>query len=79
MTTEQQTKLDGFRAAAKIAFNQAAGTYRRAAGTSYRGYKDPNGRCFVIGDSADDVQNAAITIDGYPAREVFDGFTIMSK
>jgi len=83
ITASQQLQLDGFNAAKEIALNINKGQSRRARvnnmACNYTGYKNGEGRCFVIGDSDSDLQNCTIEIMGKPAREVFEGFSMMSK
>jgi hypothetical protein len=84
MTTAQKQQHNDFKAAKKIALSLPKGTMRRAYNhdnripTNYIGMKDTTGRCWVLGDSIDDVQYPDAYINDQPAREVFDGFTIMS-
>jgi hypothetical protein len=77
MTTTQKKQLEDFRAAKLIAFEMPKGHYRRAKGTNYCGYMSENGQAYVIGDTDEDVQNPDAIIGGKPAREVFEGFTVM--
>lgn len=70
-----------FKVAKQIALSLHPGELRRARFegrvTNYTGLKTPDGRSWVLGDSSADLQNARVTINGQPAREVFEGFTIM--
>lgn len=75
-------KHEQFKAAKKIALMIAKNESRRALyngiPTNYIG-ANINGRMFVIGDSLDDIYNPDATINGKPAREVFEGFTVMAR
>jgi len=83
LTLSQKDQLAAFQAAKQIALTIPAGQYRRARvgdmATNFCGFKSPEGRMFVIGDSIADIQNPDATIEGCPAREVFGEFSIMSK
>lgn len=76
-------QLQGFQEAKNIALKIGKGLMRRASINSvpcnYCGFKDGNGRMWVIGDSIMDIQNPDATINGFPAREIFGDFTVMSK
>lgn len=80
MNDLQKIQLAGFEAAKEIALTLPKNTSRRARvselACNYTGC-NLNGRFFVIGDSENDIQNSSIIIDGKPAREVFEGFSIM--
>lgn len=77
------TQHEHFKAAKQIAINIDKGQIKRArfqnVVTNYCGFKDHNGRMWVIGDSNSDIQNPDAEINGKPAREIFGNFTIMSK
>ena len=81
MTTIEKQHED-FKAAKAIALTIGNGMMRRARNngevTNYCGAK-LNNRMFVIGDTANDIQNPDTTIMGKPAREIFGDFTVMSK
>lgn len=83
MTTQEKSQHEQFKIAKHIAITIEPGLMRRAryqdAVTNYCGMKDNNGRCWVIGDGLNDVQNPDAWISGKPAREVFEGFTMMRK
>ncbi len=83
MTIQQENQHKGFKEAKKIALNINKGEYRRARFngfvTNYCGYKDSNGRMWVLGDTDKDIQNPDALIDGRPAREVFGDFTVMAN
>ncbi len=68
------TTLDN---AEEIAISATPGTYRRAAGTNFCGLKRTDGTTWVLGHSKADIQNPDATIMGKPARQVYDGFTVM--
>lgn len=82
MNKTNKNKLLAFKAAKEIALNIQKGHFQRAAindiPSNYCGFKDITGRTWVIGDSADDLQNPDATINGKPAREVFTDFTILN-
>lgn len=77
------TQLNQFKAAKEIALKINKGLMRRASFdgviTNYIGFKSPNGRMYVIGDSANDIQNADAIINGCPAREIFGDFSVMAR
>ena len=77
LNLDQKQRHQDFNAAKKLAFNMPSGCYRRAANTNYCGYKSADGRFYVIGDTETDLQNPDAFIGGKPAREVFNGFTLM--
>lgn len=81
MTTSQTAQHEQFKAAKEIALSISNGLSRRARHndkvTNYTGYKSNDGRTWVIGDSLADIQNPCATIGGKPAREVFEGFSVM--
>ena len=76
-------QLNQFNAAKQIALKINKGLMRRASyqgvTTNYIGFKSPNGRMYVIGDSANDIQNADAIINGCPAREIFGEFSVMAR
>jgi len=82
MTTIEKQQHEDFKAAKAIALTIKNGLMRRARNngevTNYCGAKI-NNRMFVIGDTANDIQNPDSIIMGKPAREVFGEFTIMSR
>lgn len=83
MTIEQKRQHDQFKAAKQIALAINKGEYKRARFegnlTNYCGFKDGNGRMWVIGDTVADIQNPDAIINGCPAREVFGEFTVMGN
>jgi hypothetical protein len=79
LSNNQKKQLAAFKEAKEIAFTMPFGSYRRAFGTNYCGYKSHDNKFYVIGDTSADIQNPDCFIGGKPARQVFDGFTLMSK
>ena len=77
MTNYQKQQLEDFNGAKEIAFTIEKGCYQRDKLSNYCGMKSYDGRYFVLGDTKKDIQNAKIIINRKPAREVFEGFTIM--
>lgn len=82
--TQQETKQhQEFNQAKKIALNIEKGCFKRARFegdvTPYVGYKTKEGRMFVIADSLNYLKNPDATIDGKPAREIFENFSVMFK
>ena len=81
MTTEQKNQLADFNSAKKIALTITEGCTKRARNakgevTNYMG-ANINGKFYVIGDTEKEIQNPDAIINGSPAREVFDGFTVL--
>jgi hypothetical protein len=75
MTNEQKNQHADFKVAKQIALTMNKGCYRRKG--NYLGYKDYQGRMWVIGDTMSDLQNPDATILGCPAREIYGDFTMM--
>ena len=73
-----QNKYKDFCKAKEIAFTQELNTMRKAKGTDFYGVNF-NGKYYVLCAISTDIENPDIMIHGMVGREVFDGFTIMSK
>ena len=77
------TQLNQFNAAKQIALKINKGLMRRASfqgvTTNYIGFKSANGKMYVIGDTANDIQNADAIINGCHAREIFGEFSVMAR
>ena len=81
MTTVQKNQLADFNSAKKIALTITEGCTKRARNskgevTNYSG-ANINGKFYVIGDTEKEIQKPNAIIDGKPAREVFDGYTML--
>lgn len=74
-------KWEAFKAAKKIAFSVSLGSFRRAKvdgqPVNFVGFKSLDGNSYVIGDTTDDLYNSKIFINGRPARQVFQDFSII--
>jgi len=87
MTHEELNQLVAFNAAKKLAFELPIGTMRRAKvnnnPVNYWGVhikdQDGNEAYYVAADNAEELKNPDALLNGRHAREVFDGFVIMSK
>ena len=80
MTNKNRDVLKQFREAKKLAFLMPNNHYQRPfPDCHYIGAKI-DGRYWVIADSTKFMNNPdAVTEDGRPMREVFEGFTIMKR
>lgn len=87
LTNSQIEQLNDFNSAKKIALTIPKGQMRRARSkngnvpSNYIGFKNNEGRMFVIGDSENDIQNPDVYLfeEKLPAREIFGDFSVMSK
>lgn len=81
MDEYKRLKLKQFNEAKKIALGVEKGCMKRAKfwghPVNFSGFKSNDGRSFVIGESIADIQNPDCKINGFPAREIFDDFSIM--